>query len=101
MTTKFKQNIGKKEIIENVKVSIGLSSKIIQEIIYDLIDVTIETLVKQQKINIKNFGSFHINHKKQREGRNPKTKQVFGISSRNVIKFKASEIMLKKINSNN
>tara|TARA_Y100000816_G_scaffold275890_1_gene244528 strand:+ start:1259 stop:1555 length:297 start_codon:yes stop_codon:yes gene_type:complete len=98
MTTKFKQNIGKKEIIENVKVSIGLSSKIIQEIIYDLIDVTIETLVKQQKINIKNFGSFHINHKKQREGRNPKTKQVFGISSRNVIKFKASDALKQKIN---
>tara|TARA_B100000513_G_C11840800_1_gene165805 strand:- start:448 stop:744 length:297 start_codon:yes stop_codon:yes gene_type:complete len=98
MTTKFKQNIGKKEIIENVKVSIGLSSKIIQEIIYDLIDVTIETLVKQQKINIKNFGSFHINHKKQRKGRNPKTKQVFGISSRNVIKFKASDALKQKIN---
>mgnify|MGYP000265042514 CR=1 FL=1 len=33
MTTKFKQNIGKKEIIENVKLSTGLSTKNLQEII--------------------------------------------------------------------
>ena len=67
MTIKFKQNIGKKEIIENVKVSIGLSSKNIQDIIDNLIDKFIETLVQQQKINIKNFGSFNIYHKKQRK----------------------------------
>ena len=85
MTTKIKQNIGKKKVIENVKLSIGLSSKNLQEIIDNLIDVIIDTLVQQKKINIKNFGSFQIYHKKQREGRNPKTKQVFGISSRNVI----------------
>ncbi len=98
MTTKFKQNIGKKEIIENVKVSIGLSSKNIQDIIDNLIDKIIETLVQQQKINIKNFGSFNIYHKKQREGRNPKTKEVFGISSRNAIKFKVSDALKQKIN---
>lgn len=98
MTIKFKQNIGKKEIIKNVNLSIGFSSKNLQEIIDNLIDVTIDTLVQQQKINIKNFGSFHVYHKKQREGRNPKTKQVFGISSRNVIKFKVSDTLKKKIN---
>ena len=98
MTIKFKQNIGKKEIIKNVNLSIGFSSKNLQEIIDNLIDVTIDTLVQQQKINIKNFGSFHVYHKKQREGRNPKTKQVFGISSRNVIKFKVSDALKQKIN---
>ena len=98
MTTKIKQNIGKKKVIENVKLSIGLSSKNLQEIIDNLIDVIIDTLVQQKKINIKNFGSFQIYHKKQREGRNPKTKQVFGISSRNVIKFKVSDTLKKKIN---
>ena len=88
MTVKFKQNISKKEIIENIKSTIGLSYKNIQEIIDNLIDTIIETLIQQKKINIKNFGSFKIYHKKQREGRNPKTKELFGISSRNVIKFK-------------
>ena len=98
MITKFKQNIGKKEIIENVRASIGLSSKNIQEIINNLIDILTETLVQQQKINIKNFGSFNINHKKHREGRNPKTQQEFEISSRNVVKFKASDKLKQKIN---
>ena len=40
-----------------------------------------------------------MNNKKSRIGRNPKTKEEYNISSRNVITFKASKILLKYINS--
>ena len=48
--------------------------------------------------NIHNFGTFKMNNKKSRIGRNPKTKEEYNISSRNVITFKASKILLKNIN---
>tara|TARA_Y100000992_G_C21233465_1_gene476700 strand:- start:989 stop:1291 length:303 start_codon:yes stop_codon:yes gene_type:complete len=98
MTVKINKNISKKELIENIKSTIGLSSKSLQGIIDYLIDTIIETLVEKKKINIKNFGSFNIYHKKQRDGRNPKTKQIFEISSRNVIKFRASITLKQKVN---
>ena len=41
---------------------------------------------------------FNVVFKNEREGRNPKTKEKFIITSRNTIKFKVSETLKKKIN---
>ena len=97
MTIKIKKNLSKKELANNIKLKIGLSSKKIQEITDDLIDIIADILIKQKKVNIKNFGSFRIIFKDKREGRNPKTKENFTISSRNVIKFTSSDILKQKI----
>ena len=98
MTTKYKSSLVKKEIASNIKSSIGLSSKNIQDITDDIIDVIIDILIQRKKLNIKNFGSFNIIFKKEREGRNPKTKEKHIIKERNSIKFRASILLKKKIN---
>ena len=97
MTIKIKKNISKKELANNIKIKIGLSSKKIQEVTDDLIDIIMDILIIQKKVNIKNFGSFKIIFKDKREGRNPKTKEKFTISSRNVIKFVSSDTLKQKI----
>ena len=100
MKIKSEQNLIKKEIAYKIKKKIGFSSEIIQQITDDIIDIFIEFLINKKKINIKNFGSFVIAFKNEREGRNPKTKEKFIINSRNTIKFKASNLLKKKINQN-
>ena len=55
----------------------------------------------QNEINAlvsKNRGSFKIVDKKERTGRNPKTKELFLINARKSIVFKASKKLLKSIN---
>ncbi len=42
-------------------------------------------------LSINSLGSFKINHKKSRLGRNPKTKEEFEIHSRKVVIFKKSK----------
>tara|TARA_B100001741_G_C16312715_1_gene486651 strand:+ start:182 stop:484 length:303 start_codon:yes stop_codon:yes gene_type:complete len=98
MTTKFKQNLGKREISNIIKSEIGFSSERIQKVTDDIIESFISTLAEEKKVNIKNFGSFNIVRKKQRVGRNPKTKETFLITSRNSINFKASNQLKQKIN---
>ncbi len=98
MTVKFKKNLGKKEIVSNIKNVLGLSSKNIQKITEDIIEILEDTLVSHNKIIIKNFGTFIIVHKKSRIGRNPKTNQKFNITARNTVKFKASTFLKRKIN---
>ena len=51
-----------------------------------------------KKINLKNLGSLKIVFKKERDGRNPKTKEKYKIKSRNTIQFKASETLKRKLN---
>tara|TARA_B100000674_G_C37191176_1_gene624113 strand:- start:158 stop:454 length:297 start_codon:yes stop_codon:yes gene_type:complete len=98
MTIKFKQNLGKREIITKLTSVIGFSSKNIQKITDDIIEIIISNLIHQKKINLKNLGTFNIIFKNKREGRNPKTKEKFVITSRNSIKFKVSDSLKKKIN---
>jgi len=63
--------------------------------IFDLISIELE---KKNKVKIANFGAFNVRKKKQRIGRNPKTKEDKVISSRTVITFKPSKILKNKIN---
>ena len=47
---------------------------------------------------ISNFGTFLVRNKKNRIGRNPKTREEKKISKRNVILFKASKEFKELIN---
>ena len=95
-----KQNISRDEIAEAMKVEFGFNRKLCLDIVNDIIDIIIEGLISDKKVKIHNFGTFKLSSKKSRVGRNPKTKEEYNISSRNVITFKASKILLKYINKN-
>ena len=98
MTIKFKQNLGKREIITKLTNVIGFSSKSIQKITEDIIEIIISNLIHHKKINLKNLGTFNVIFKNERKGRNPKTKEKYIITSRNTIRFKVSDTFKKKIN---
>ena len=80
---------------------LGFSKKILEVIFDDLLNIIVENIKKNKKIKISNFGTFELRHKKQREGRNPKTKEIKTISERNVILFKPSKDLKEFINSKN
>ena len=83
-------NLTKKDLINSVYMRIGYSKKISELLIEDIITIIINNLKKNKKIKISNFGTFSIRHKKNRLGRNPKTKEEKLIKSRNVVLFKPS-----------
>ena len=96
-----KQNISRDEIAEAMKDEFGFNRKLCLDIVNDIIEIIIEGLQSDKKVKIHNFGTFKLNNKSSRIGRNPKTKQEFNIPSRNVVSFKASKILLKYINAKN
>ncbi len=95
-----KHNISRDKIAESMKSDFGFNRKLCLDIINDIIDIVIEGLKSNNKVKIHNFGTFKLNKKNSRIGRNPKTKEEYKISSRNVITFKASKLLLKYINNN-
>ena len=94
-----KQNISRLDIAEAMQSDFGFNKKLCLDIVNDILDIVIEGLKSDKKVKIHNFGTFTLNRKNSRIGRNPKTKEEFNISSRNVITFKASKILLKYINN--
>ena len=94
------ENITRFHIADSIHNEFGLPKKDCIDLVGDILDIIIEGLQTSGKVKIHNFGTFSIKNKKSRIGRNPKTKEEYNISSRNVITFKASKILLKYINNN-
>ena len=79
---------------------IGFSKKISETLLEDIFELLIKNIIKYKKVKIAKFGTFSLRHKKERSGRNPKTKEPAIITSRNVIQFKASKEFKEYINKN-
>ena len=84
-------NLTKKDIVNSVYMQIGFSKKISETLLDDIINILTENLINNNKVKISNFGTFAVREKKQRIGRNPKTKESKIISNRKVILFKPSK----------
>ncbi len=94
----LRKNIKRKDLIDNVYFNIGFSKTISENIVYDIFNLFINNIISNNVLKISNFGNFIKKNKKQRIGRNPKTKEVKVISARNIIIFKPSNLLKKRIN---
>ena len=90
-------NFKKEDLIKNLTNKTGFSSNFSKKVINDLINI-LSIYIKSGHLNIKNLGSFKIINKKERRGRNPKTKEQFIITARKTISFIPSKKILKELN---
>ena len=79
---------------------IGFSKVISETLFSDIFEIILQNVIKHKKVKISKFGTFELRTKKQRIGRNPKTKEIKLISERNVILFKPSKELKMYINNN-
>ena len=93
-------NFTRKNLSNKIYKEVGFSKNLSLKIIDDFFESIISEIIKSNKIKISSFGTFSILNKKERLGRNPKTKIEAKIFSRKVVKFKPSLILKKKLNRN-
>ena len=91
-------NLTKKDLVNLVYMQIGFSKHISENLIEDFFSLISENLKKEKKLKISKFGTFSIREKKERIGRNPKTKETFIITARKSISFKSSKKILDNLN---
>ena len=94
----LKKNCTRKFLSNKVYKNLGFSKSFSSTIIDNFFEFLVLELVKLNKIKISSFGTFEITSKKERIGRNPKTKVVAKISARKVVKFKPSITIKEKLN---
>ena len=85
-----KKNFNKDNLYKLLSEKTGFSVLLSKKIINDLIKIIIIE-IKKENFNLVNLGKFKIILKKDRLGRNPKTKQTFIINKRKSISFTASK----------
>ena len=91
-------NITKADLAKNLSKKSGFSITFSKKLIDDLLDV-LSLSIKANKLKLKNIGSFRLINKKQRLGRNPKTKETYVINARKSLSFIVSKKLIKKTNN--
>lgn len=90
----------KADIVEKIHTTTGLSKKDSAEMMESVFDIIKSTLESGETIKVSGFGSFVVNQKEARRGRNPQTGEAITIEARKVLTFKPSTILRQSINDN-
>ena len=94
----IKKNFNRKSLYNKINKDLGFSKDFSSTVVDNFFNTLVGELIKSGKIKISSFGTFKVINKKERIGRNPKTKVEAKILSRKVVKFKPSLLSKEKIN---
>ena len=94
------KNFTRKDLSNKIFKDLGFSKNLSTRIVDDFFEILISEIIKINKIKISSFGTFSVLNKKERMGRNPKTKIKARILSRKVVRFKPSLLFKEEVNKN-
>ena len=87
----------KKDIVLKITDSTGIKQVDVKTIVQKTFDVIIESLMRSEKVELRNFGVFKIKDRKARFGRNPRTGESVPVTPRKVVVFKPGLEMKQRI----
>lgn len=87
----------KKQIVQHIAEKVGVTQGQAQEIIQSVFDGITDTLVREGRIELRNFGIFEVRKRQARKARNPRTGQVVKVPARIVVTFKPGREMQERV----
>ena len=93
-------NLKKKDIIRNLSKNTGFSFNLSKKLIEDFLEILVSN-IKKNDLKMKNIGTFKLLLKKERIGRNPKTKKEIIIKQRKSVSFTVSKNLSDLLNKRN
>lgn len=87
----------KKDIVLKITDQTGIKQVDVKTIVQKTFDVIVESLVRSEKVELRNFGVFKIKERKARFGRNPRTGESVPVPPRKVVVFKPGLEMKQRI----
>ena len=87
----------KKEIVRTISEEIGLTQLQTKEIVQKTFDAIVETLVRDRRIELRNFGVFEVKRRAPRKARNPRTSEKVFVPAKYVVTFKPGKEMEERV----
>lgn len=87
----------KKEIVATIAEEIGLTQLKTKEIVQKTFDAIVATLVRDGRIELRNFGVFEVKRRAPRKARNPRTGDKVFVPAKNVVTFKPGKEMEERV----
>jgi nucleoid DNA-binding protein len=89
--------VTKKEIVKQISDKIGLTQLKTKEIVQLTFDAIVDTLLRDRRIELRNFGVFEVKLRKARKARNPRTGEKVDVPPKNVVTFKPGKEMEERV----
>ena len=88
----------KRHLVNRISVATGIFKSHIDEIVDQFLEELIDALVREGRIELRDFGVFRTVELGERVGRNPKTGEPVEIPVSCHVRFRASKRMREKLN---
>ena len=88
----------KADLVEEVIRVAALSKKDAETVVNTVFDQVVEALRRDDKIELRGFGSFRVRRRRSRQGRNPKTGDKVDVPSKRIPYFKPGKELRDLIN---
>lgn len=87
----------KKDIVRTIAEQIDLPQLRTKELVQRTFDALIEALVREGRIELRNFGVFQIKKREARMARNPRTGEKVPVQAKSVVTFKPGKEMEARV----
>jgi DNA-binding protein HU-beta/integration host factor subunit beta len=89
--------VTKKEMAKAIAEEMGLTQLQVQGVVRRVFDGITDTLVREGRIELRNFGVFEVKERKPRKARNPRTGERVKVPAKRVVTFKPGREMGERI----
>jgi integration host factor subunit beta len=89
--------VTKKDIVRTIAEQIDLPQLRTKELVQRTFDALIEALVREGRIELRNFGVFQIKKREARMARNPRTGERVPVRAKSVVTFKPGKEMEARV----
>jgi DNA-binding protein HU-beta len=90
--------MNKGELVRAIAGSAEITISAAEKALECFMDSVTETMKKDEKLVLVGFGTFSVNKRTARQGRNPQTGKTIDIPAKNVPKFKAGSKLTEMLN---
>ncbi|QDT59091.1 DNA-binding protein HU 1 [Stieleria bergensis] len=95
--SKREPGVTKKDIVRTISDELDLTQQQTKEIVQRTLDLIIEALARDGRIELRNFGIFEVKRRAARRARNPLTNEVVPVPAKQVVTFKPGKLMEEKV----
>jgi DNA-binding protein HU-beta/integration host factor subunit beta len=89
--------VTKKDIVRTIAEQIDLPQLRTKHLVQKTFDALIEALVREGRIELRNFGVFQIKRRETRVARNPRTGERVTVQAKSVVTFKPGKEMESRV----
>jgi DNA-binding protein HU-beta len=90
--------MNKSELIESMAADAGISKAAAKKALNSMTGSVEKALKKGDRVSLVGFGSWSVNKRAARDGRNPQTGKTIRISAKNVVKFRPGAELKGSVN---